>query len=40
VLVSAAVKQHPHNAPALAVLEELISRKYRGYVSGHSLTEI
>ena len=39
VLVPAAVTRHPHNAPALAVLEELINRKHRGYVSAHSLTE-
>jgi len=30
VLVPAAVTRHPHNAPALAVLEELINRKHRG----------
>jgi predicted nucleic acid-binding protein len=40
VLVSAAVTRHPHNAPALAVLEELVSRKCRGFISAHSLTEI
>ena len=40
VLVSAAVTRHPHNAPALAVLEELVSRKHRGYISAHSLTEV
>ena len=40
VLVAAAVKRHPHNAPALAVLEELISRKHRGFISAHSLAEI
>jgi predicted nucleic acid-binding protein len=40
VLVSAAVTQHPHNAPALAALEELVNRKHRGFISAHSLTEI
>jgi predicted nucleic acid-binding protein len=40
VLVPAAVSRHPHNAPALAVLEELVSRKHRGYISAHSLTEV
>ena len=40
VLVSAAVTRHPHNAPALAVLEELVKRKHRGFISAHSLTEI
>jgi predicted nucleic acid-binding protein len=40
VLVSAAVTHHPHNAPALAVLEELVSRRHRGYLSAHSLTEV
>jgi predicted nucleic acid-binding protein len=39
VLVPAAVTRHPHNAPALAVLEELVSRKHRGFISAHSLTE-
>ena len=40
VLVPAAVTQHPHNAPALAVLEELVKRNHRGYISAHSLTEM
>ena len=40
VLVSAAVTRHPHNAPALAVLEELVKRKHRGFISAHSLTEL
>jgi predicted nucleic acid-binding protein len=40
VIVSAAVRRHPHNAPALAVLEELVSRKHRGCISAHSLTEV
>ena len=40
VLVSAAVTRHPHNVPALAVLEELVHRKHRGFISAHSLTEI
>ena len=43
VLVPAAVTRHPHNAPSLAMLEELVSRKhrgYRGYISAHSLTEV
>jgi predicted nucleic acid-binding protein len=40
VLVSAAVTRHPHNAPALDVLEELLRRKHHGFMSAHSLTEI
>ena len=40
VLVSAAVTRHRHNAPALDVLEELLRRKHRGFISAHSLTEI
>ncbi len=40
VLVPAAVTRHPHNAPALSVLEELLRRKHRGFISAHSLTEI
>jgi len=40
VLVAAAVTRHPHNAPSLAVLEELISRKHHGFLSAHSLTEV
>ncbi len=40
VMVAAALGQHPHNAPALAVLEEMIRRKHRGYLSAHGLTEI
>lgn len=36
----AAVARHPHNASALAFLEELVSRKHRGFISAHSLTEI
>jgi predicted nucleic acid-binding protein len=40
VLVAAAVARHPHNAPALAVLEELVKRKHRAFISAHSLTEI
>ena len=40
VLVPAAVARHPHNAPALAVLEELVNRKHHGYISAHSLTEV
>src|ERR1035437_5282203 len=40
VLVAAAVRHHPHNAPALAVLAALIGRKHRGYPSAHSLTEV
>jgi hypothetical protein len=40
VLVPAAVTHHPHNAPSLAVLEELVRRKHRGYLSAHSLTEV
>ena len=40
VIVSAAVTRHPHNAPALAVLQELVNRKHRGFISAHSLTEL
>ena len=40
VLVPAAVTHHPHNAQALALLEELVSRKHRGYISAHGLTEV
>jgi predicted nucleic acid-binding protein len=40
VLVPAAVTPHPHNAPALAVLEELLRRKHHGFISAHSLTEV
>ncbi len=39
VLVAAAVAQHPHHTPALAILDESIGRKHRGSVSAHSLTE-
>jgi predicted nucleic acid-binding protein len=39
VLVSAAVARHPHNAAALTILEEMVSRKHRGCTSAHSLTE-
>jgi predicted nucleic acid-binding protein len=40
ILVPAAVTGHPHNAPALAVLEELLTKKRRGFISSHSLTEV
>lgn len=40
VLVPAAVTRHPHNAPALSVLEELLRGKHCGFNSAHSLTEI
>ena len=40
VLVPAAVTKHQHNTPALAVLEELVSRKHKGFISAHSLTEV
>jgi predicted nucleic acid-binding protein len=40
VVVAAAVTRHPHNVPALAVLEELVGRKHRGYISAHSMTEV
>lgn len=39
VLVAAAVSEHPHNGPALAVLEERIRQNHRGFISAHSLTE-
>jgi len=40
VIVPAAVSQHPHHSQALSILEELVGRKRRGYISAHSLTEI
>jgi predicted nucleic acid-binding protein len=40
VLVPAAVTAHQHNGPALAVLEELVSRRHNGVISAHSLTEV
>src|SRR3984885_9706524 len=40
VVVSAAVARHPHHGPALAVLEEQVQRRHRGFLSAHSLTEI
>lgn len=40
VLVPAAMTRHPHNAPALAILEEMVARKHRGCTSAHSLTEV
>ncbi len=40
VLVPAAVRRHPHHAPALAVLEELVRRKHRGCIGAHGLTEV
>jgi predicted nucleic acid-binding protein len=40
VFVSAALTQHPHNGPALAVLEDLVKRKHRGCTSAHGLTEV
>jgi predicted nucleic acid-binding protein len=40
VLVSAAIANHPHNARAIQTLEELLSRKHRGVISAHSLTEV
>jgi predicted nucleic acid-binding protein len=40
VLVPAAVALHPHNGPALEVLEEMIMRRHKGVMSAHSLTEV
>src|ERR1035437_2430323 len=40
VLVAAAVTHHPHDAPALAVLEELVRRTHARYLSAHSLAEV
>ena len=40
VLVAAAVIRHPHNGPALAVLEEMLSPQHSGYISAHSLAEV
>jgi predicted nucleic acid-binding protein len=40
VLVPAAVTRYPHNAPDLAVLEELLRRMHRGCISAHGLTEV
>src|SRR5258708_4107856 len=39
-VLPAAANRHPHNAPALAVLEEMVSRKHRACISAHSLTEV
>lgn len=39
VLVAAAVVHHPHHAPALAILEQMLQRKHHGFASAHSLTE-
>ena len=40
VLVAAAVSRHPHNSSALAVLEDLLSRKHHGHISAHGLAEV
>jgi len=40
VLVAAAVIHHVHNSRAIAVLEELVRGKNRGYMSAHGLTEV
>jgi predicted nucleic acid-binding protein len=40
VLVAASVARHPHNAPSLSVLEELVTRRHHGYISAHTLTEL
>src|SRR5262249_47304894 len=40
VLVAAALSEHPHNGPALAILEERLSQKHKGFISAHSLTEL
>src|ERR1700730_13491662 len=40
VLVPAAVTRHPHNAPALAILEEMVSRKHKACTSAHTLTAV
>jgi len=40
VLVAAAVRVHPHNAPALNVLEQLVKGRHRGYLSAHGITEV
>jgi predicted nucleic acid-binding protein len=39
VLVAAAVSNHPQHTRALAVLEDLLSGKHRGFISAHSLAE-
>jgi len=40
VLVPAAVTRHPHHVPALGILDELVSRKHRGFMGVHGLTEV
>src|SRR4051812_38572717 len=39
VLVAASVSEHPHNGPALAILEERITQKHPGFISAHGLAE-
>ncbi len=40
VLVAAAIRDHPHNPPALDVLNRLVDGGHRGFVSAHGLTEV
>ena len=40
VLIAAAVANHPHNAPARFVLEQLIVQNHRGFSSAHALAEL
>jgi len=39
VLVAAASDRHPHYASAASILEEMFTRKHRGFFSAHGLTE-
>lgn len=40
VLVAAAVRAHSHHARAAGILDELVKKKHRGYVSAHGLVEV
>ena len=40
VLVAAAVRTHSHHARATGILDELVKKKHRGYVSAHGLVEV
>ncbi len=40
VLVAAAVVNHPHNAPARFILEQLLLQNHRGFTSAHGLAEL
>lgn len=40
VLVAALVEEHPHHAPAAAILNTVFSAGERGYISAHGLVEV